>query len=90
MNILGLDIDDYRKWIDDQLTLNMDRANIEIDDAKPISSFDIFNDEGMREVFNWKNTHTVLKKESSRGIKFNFLDSRLHFSKVYQFLQLNG
>ena len=39
---LGIDIDLYRKWIEFQMTDDMNWNNIEIDHLKPISSFDVF------------------------------------------------
>ena len=60
LDSLGLDIDAHRKLTVFQPTLKMDRARIEFDNAKLIPSFDVFNDEGMREAFIWRNTQTVI------------------------------
>ena len=68
----------------------MNFNNIQIDHAKPISSFDVSNDEQLLEAFNWKNTQPLLKEDNLRkGSKFDFLDYRLQFIKAYEFLRLN-
>ena len=89
-DILGVDIDTYRKWIEWQMTPEMNWSNIEIDHVKPICLFDISKDEELKEAFNWKNTQPLLKEVHQRkGIKFNFLDYQLQFIKAYQFIKLN-
>ena len=55
-DILGIDIDLYRKWIEFQMTPEMNWSNIEIDHVKAICLFDVSKDEELREAFNWKNT----------------------------------
>ena len=42
--ILGLDIDTYRKWIEFQFTPEMNWDNIEIDHVKAICLFDVSNE----------------------------------------------
>ena len=87
---LGVDFDTYRKWIEWQMTPEMNWSNIEIDHVKPICLFDISKDEELREAFNWKNTQPLLKEvHSHKGIKFNLLDYQLQFIKAYQFNRLN-
>ena len=89
-DILGIDIDLYRKWIEFQFPSEMTWDNIEIDHVKPICMFDLSKDEELKEVFNWKNTQPLLKKDhQSKGTKFNFLDYQLQFIKAYQFIKLN-
>ena len=91
INILGLDIDRYKKWIEFQFTPEMNWSNFEIDHVKAICLFDASKDEELREAFNWKNTQPLLKEvHQQKAIKFNFLDYQLHFVKAYQFLKLNG
>ena len=88
--ILGLDIDLYRKWLEFQFTPDMTWDNIEIDHVKPICLFDVSKDEELREAFNWKNTQPLLKEvHQQKGSKFNFLDYQLQFIKAYQFIKLN-
>ena len=60
--ILGNDVDSYRKWIAFQFTPEMNWSNIEIDHFKPICMFDVSKDERLREAFNWKNTQPLLKE----------------------------
>ena len=90
-DILGIDIDTYRKWIEFQFTPDMTWNNIEIDDVKAICLFDISDDDQLKEAFNWKNTQPLLKQDNrQKGTKFNFLDYQLQFIKAYQFLKLNS
>ena len=89
-DILGMNIDLYRKWIEFQMTSEMNWSNIEIDHVKAICLFDLSKDEELKEAFNWKNTQPLLKKDHQlKGIKFNFLDYQLQFIKAYQFIKLN-
>ena len=89
-DILGMDIDLYRKWIEFQFTTEMNWTNIELDDVKPICMFDISDDEQLKEAFSWKNTQPLLKQDHrQKGMKFNFLDYQLQFIKAYQFIKLN-
>ena len=55
-DILGIDIDTYRKWIEWQFTPEMNWSNTEVDHVKPIRMFDVSKDEELKEVFSWKNT----------------------------------
>ena len=90
INILGIDIDLYRKWLKFQFTPEMNWENIEIDHVKPICMFDVTIDEEMKEAFNWRNTQPLLKQDLvQKGIKFKFLEYQLQFIKAYQFIQLN-
>ena len=84
---LGIDIDTYRKWIEYQMTLEMNWSNIEIDHVKPIYLFDISNNHELKEAFCWKNTQPLLEKNhQQKGLNFNFLDYQLQFIEAYQFL----
>ena len=88
--ILGIDINLYKKWIEFQFTPEMNWDNIEIDHVKPICMFDVTKDKELREAFNWRNTQPLLKQDHvQKGIKFNFLDYQLQFIKAYQFIKLN-
>ena len=89
-DILGIDVNLYKKWLEFQFTPEMNWSNIEIDHVKPICLFDVTKDEELREAFNWKNTQPLLKQDHlQKGIKFNFLDYQLQFIKAYQFIKLN-
>ena len=89
-DILGINIDLYRKWLEFQFTPEMNWGNIEIDHVKPICMFDVTKDEELGEAFSWKNTQPLLKHDHQlKGIKFNFLDYQLQFIKAYQFIKLN-
>ena len=89
-DILGIDIDTYRKWIEFQFTPDMTWNNIEIDHVKAICLFDISDDDQLKEAFNWINTQPLLKEiHRQKGIKFNVLDYQNQFIKAYQFIKLN-
>ena len=90
-DILGIDIETYKKWIEFQFKPEMNRKKIEIDHVKAIFLFDVTKDEELKEAFNWKNTQPLLKEDHrQKGIKFNFLDYQLQFIKAYKFLKLIG
>ena len=90
LDILGIDIETYRKWIQWQMTPEMIWSNIEIDHVKPICMFDVTKNEELNFAFHWKNTQPLLKQDHlHKGTKFNFLDYQLQFIKTYQFIKLN-
>ena len=90
INILGIDIDLYRRWLEFQFTPEMNWLNFEIDHVKPICMFDVSDEEQLKEAFNWKNTQPLLKhNHQKKGTKFNLLDYQLQFHKAYQFIKLN-
>ena len=89
-DILGIDIDLYRKWIEYQMTPEMNWSKIEIDHVKANCLFDVSKDEELREAFNWKKTQPLLKQDYlQKGTKFSFLDYQLQFIKAYHFIKLN-
>ena len=88
LEILGIDIETYKKWIEFRRTPDMTWDNIEIDHVKAICMLDVSKDEELREAFNWKNTQPLLKEvHQQKGIKFNFLDYQNQFIKAYQFIK---
>ena len=88
--ILGIDVDSYRKWIEFQFTPEMNWEKIEIDHVKPICFFDVSKDAELKEALSWKNTQPLLKQiHHQKGTKFNVLDYQLQFIKSYQFIKLN-
>ena len=88
-DILGKDVDLYRKWIEWQFTPEMNWSNAEFDQLKPICMFNVSKDEELREAINWKNTQLLLKEfHQQKGIKFNFLDYQLQIIKADQFIKL--
>ena len=90
-DILGIDINLYKKWIELQFAPQMTWDNIDIDHVKAICMFDVSKDEELKEAFSWKNTQPLLKHDhQKKGTRFNFLDYQLQFIKAYQFLKLNG
>ena len=88
--ILGIDIETYRRWIEYQFTPEMNWSNIEINHVKPVCIFDVSHNEQLKEAFKWKNTQPLLKADhKQKGVKFNFLNCQLQFIKAYQFIKLN-
>ena len=84
--ILGIDIETYKRWIKYQMTEEMNFNNIHIDHVKPISSFDISNDNELLEAFNWRNTQPLLKQDNLRkSNKFNEKDYNNQFIKAREF-----
>ena len=84
--ILGIDIENYKKWLLFQMTPEMNFNNIHIDHVKPISSFDISNDNELLEAFNWRNTQPLLKQDNLRkSAKFNEKDYTKQFKKAREF-----
>ena len=65
-DILGIEIETYRKWIERQMAPEMNWDNIEIDHVKAICMFDVSKDEGLREAFTWKNTQPLLKHDHQK------------------------
>ena len=66
LNILGIDLETCRKWIEWQFPPDMNWRNIEIDHVKPICLFDVFEDEEIKEAFSMKNTQPPLKNFLSK------------------------
>ena len=90
INILGIDLDTYRKWVEFQKIPDITWDKIEIDHVKAICLFDVSKEEELREAFNWKNTQPLLKQDhQQKGTKFNFLEYQLHFIKAFQIIKLN-
>ena len=90
IDILVIDINTYKRWIEWQMTLEMNWSKIEIDYVKPFCMVDVTKDEELREAFSWKNTQPLLKQNhQQKGTKFNFLSYLLQCIKAYQFLKLN-
>ena len=90
MEILGIDNDTYRRWIEYQMTPDMTWDNIETDHVKAIVSreTDVSKDEELKEAFSWKNTRPLLKQDHrQKGTKFNFLDYQLQFIKAYKLIK---
>ena len=89
-NILGIDIITYKRWIEFQMTPEMNWSNIEIDQVKPICMFDVSNEQELKEVFSWKITQPLLKHDHQhKGIKFDLLDYQKQFTEANQFIKSN-
>ena len=61
-DMLGIDIDSFKKCIEYQFTPEMNWNYIEIDHVKPISLFDVSNNEESKDVFIGKTHSLFLKK----------------------------
>ena len=59
--ILGIDIETYKKWIKIQMTPEKNWNIIEIDHVKPFCMFDVSKEGEVEEAFCWKNTQPILK-----------------------------
>ena len=72
---LGIDFDTFRRWIELQMTPEMNWSNIEIHHVKANCINDVSKVEKLREAFNWKNSQPFIKHDhQKKGIKINFLD----------------
>ena len=62
----------------------------EIVKVRPISSFDLSNDEQLKEAFCWNETQPLLKQDHQhKRTIFNFLAYHQQFVKAFQFNKLN-
>ena len=71
-DLLGIDIDTYRKWVKCQFTPKMNWSNIKIDHITPICLFDVSKDEEIKEASCWKNTQSligILVYSSAKGFQ---------------------
>ena len=90
LDVLVIDFETYRRWIEWQMTPEMNWSNIKIDQVKPICMLNVSKDEELKETFCWKNTQPLLEKGyQNKGAIPIFLDYQLQFIKSYQFLKLN-
>ena len=90
INILGTDIETYKRWISFQMSPEMNWSNNHIDHVKPFCLFDLSKHEELKEAFRWENTMPLLIEDNlKKGNKYNELDYRLQFFKAYQFIKLN-
>ena len=70
------------------MTPEMNCTNIELDHVEPICTFDLSDDEQLKEAFNWRNTQPLLKENHLHtGTKSNFSDYQLQFIREYQFIK---
>ena len=51
IDVLGIDIETYRKWIEYQMTPEMNWSNIEIAHVNPICMFDFSDNERLKGAF---------------------------------------
>ena len=69
IEILGIDIDTYSKWIEDPMTAEMNWSNKEIDHVRPICMFGLSKDEQLKEAFCWKSSQPLSKEiHSHKGV----------------------
>ena len=60
-DLKGIDIQTYRKWIEYQMTTEVNWRKIEINPVKPICLFIVSNEEALQNAINWKNIQLSLK-----------------------------
>ena len=90
LDILGIDLETYRKYIEYQMTPEMNLRNIETYQVKPICLFNVSKHKEVKEAFSWKNTQPFGKKiHKQKGVKYNFLDYQLQFMKANQFVRIH-
>ena len=86
MEILGLNIETYKKWIEYQMSSEMNWKNIHIDHVKAISLFDVSKEEDLLEAFYWVITQPLLKKDNlQKSNKFNEEDYINQFKEAREF-----
>ena len=59
--ILGIDVETYKKWIEWQMTPELNWTTIELEHVKPICMFDVSKDEDLKQAYNWQNTQRYRK-----------------------------
>ena len=58
----------YKKWINFEMSPEINWSNIEFDHVKTVCTLDVSKDEELRETFKWKYTHSLSKKvQQHRG-----------------------
>ena len=69
LSYIGITIEEFRKWIEYQLTEGFTWDNYgshwEIDHVYPCSSFDLTNEADKQICFNWKNMRPLSKHANS-------------------------
>ena len=68
-DLLGIDIELCRMWIEYQMSPELNWNDIHIDLVKPILSYDVSKDEELREAFNCKSSNLYLKKTILKEVK---------------------
>ena len=77
-DLLGIDIDTFREWVEYQFTLEMNWFKMEIHNVKPSCMLDVSKTEELKKVSSWRNTQPILKHVyQQKGTEFNFLDYKL-------------
>ena len=90
LDIIGIDVKTYQKWVEYQLTSEINWSLIELNHVKPIHLLNVSKDDELRDSFNWKSTQPLLKEvHQQKEIDWNNLDYHLQFIKAYQFLKIN-
>jgi len=94
LNLLNVSVDYFKKWLEFQWTPEMSWENYgiywDIDHVKPCSSFDLKDEQQVRECFHWSNMQPLEKRKNY--IKNNKVDSSLiqkHKSKSDAFVSIN-
>ena len=80
MDILEIDFDSYKRWIEFQRTPELKSSNCENDHVKPICLFDVFKDEELRDEFNRKNTQPLIEqvhKQKEPNFISSLIDQKL-------------
>ncbi len=87
---IGCEIIFFRNWMQYQFTENMSWENYgewHLDHVKPCASYDLKNENDIKECFNWKNYQPLWAKDNL--IKSNKIDNKLineHKEKVQKYI----
>ena len=86
-DVLGIDIDNYRKSISFQMTPDVNWSIVEIDHGKLISSMEVSKKEELSEAFNWRNTEPLGKLPiNTKELRLFALNTDGNSSKLIKFL----
>ena len=79
---MGININDYRKWLAYE-----GAVGDEIDHVKPLTAFNLQNENELYEAFNWKNTRLISRHENRiKHTSYNESDYQLQLTKAERFL----
>ena len=84
--LLGMDINLYKMWIEYQFLPGMTWENTHIDHVKPLSCFNLSDEGELYEAFNWINTQPLFKVDNlKKGNKYNENEYYYQFYKAHCF-----
>ena len=93
MELLGCEIEFFKKWIESQFTPEMNWKNIHIDHHVPCAAFDLSKEDEPKICFHWKNMQPLLAKDNlMKGCKRDYISEcqQKIFADNYEKLQEIG